>query len=913
MNSRILGYMLLPFLLFSFLMAGAQAIADKNLRGSLSLLKAVHEIRPIEKLYLQTDKPYYTTGDTLRFKAYLLNADYLTPSERSGLLYVELDGGDGKSAKRIMVPVEKGLAWGDIALDSKTIPDGSYTLRAYTNWQRNFGEDYVFKKEITVAAIKGDVLLVKAGFAQKNEKVEGVLQFTSLDGHVRALQDMQLKVMNRRKNLSKDKLTTGIDGTVKVNFDVPQGANINDLFIKAQEVSKATADLTELIIPITINRPENTDIQFMPEGGSLVAGIPAKIGVKAIAEDGKGTNITGTITDSKQQEVAQFKTTHAGMGSFTFTPKANEAYTAKITNNTKTYTLPTINPTGTTLKLTQTADSIQITVSATNPTIPTTYYLIGQSRGVVCYAQTITLNNNQQIKSAATNQFPTGIARFTLINSNHEPINERQVFVNHNDELNISIATNKPSYTIRDSVALAIMVKDKDGKPVQGNFSLAVTDDSQVKTDSLSTNILSNMLLTSDLKGNIEDPNYYFINPEKKEQDLDNLLLTQGWVGYSWPEIFYPNSNPINYQPETEFTITGKVTNVFGKKIEKSKVTLLLNKQFTVADTLTDKLGRFTFKGLFPLDSAVINLQSRNKRGKEFNVGIEVDEFKAPEFKPTLLQAPWCVNSDSLLLKNTQTKAAQLQAIANYNGEGRMLKEVIIKDKRIIKDSKNLNGPGEADEILDEDFMHQAKHQSLYDLLVAKYKDLFEKEIYPGGRFAYHLKRHSVHLVIDGIFIEKFRLPVADYMDYLAADDIKGIEIMNSTKYATAYEPDYAHILVAAPERSVPIFLEITTYSGNGAFYKKTPGIYLYRPLPFTLPKQFYSPKYTIDSKKVAMGTDLRSTIYWEPNVITDKDGKATVNFYSADKPSTYSVIMEGATLDGGLGYKQQKINLSSK
>ena len=131
---------------------------------------------------------------------------------------------------------------------------------------------------------------------------------------------------------------------------------------------------------------------------------------------------------------------------------------------------------------------------------------------------------------------------------------------------------------------------------------------------------------------------------------------------------------------------------------------------------------------------------------------------------------------------------------------------------------------------------------------------------------------------------------------------------MNSVKYAVAYNPNYPSMVARVPDRYLPIYLEVTTYSGNGAFYKKTPGIYLYRPLPFTLPTQFYSPKYNVTNKTVAMGTDMRSTLHWEPNIITNAEGKATVSFFTADKPASYTVIMEGFTGEGEVGYSRQKI-----
>jgi len=104
-------------------------------------------------------------------------------------------------------------------------------------------------------------------------------------------------------------------------------------------------------------------------------------------------------------------------------------------------------------------------------------------------------------------------------------------------------------------------------------------------------------------------------------------------------------------------------------------------------------------------------------------------------------------------------------------------------------------------------------------------------------------------------------------------------------------------------------FIEITTRSGHGPFLDNTPGVYLYKPLPITWPQQFYKPKYTL---KDATGNlpDLRSTIDWEPNITTDANGEAKLSFYTADKPSTYTLTIEGSDMNGSLGSKTGKITV---
>jgi hypothetical protein len=880
--------------------ANAQVITNPVLSGLIKKQNRFFSLQIPEKVYVHIDKPNYVMGDTIRLKAYVLDADYLTPTSRSGLLYVELDDLHGKAVKRLMLPVTDGLAWADIALNEEDVQLGSYVLRAYTNWMRNFGEDYIYKKEIHVSSAVGNATLVKANFNRQDNKVEAALQFSTLDGNMLRLKDMELKVMEGRKNLTKDRFITGMDGTIKINFELPQTTNNTPgtVNIQAKDVTKGVTNVATITIPLLLNRSQHTDVQFMPEGGNLVAGITTKVGFKAIGEDGKGDNsIIGTIINSKQQEVATFKTSNAGMGSFEFTPQVNEVYTAKVKGINKTYPLPLVNAMGTvlTIKPAVSNDSLSVSIiaSAKLANQSQSYYLIGRARGVVCYAQVINFNNGQVIKRpVAKALFPTGIARFTLHNAANVPLNERQVFIDRYDDLRFTITNQMPKYAIRDSIALVIEVKDKNNKPVQGNFSIAITDNSQVKTDSLGSTMRNNLLLTTDLKGNVEDPGYYFTDPSKQKQaELDNLMLTQGWVGYDWKDVFAP-AVTLAYQPEKEFVVQGKATNVFGKPIEKSSIVLALKKLTAVRDTLTDNLGRFAFRGLVPMDSAVILLTARNKRGRQFNISLDVEEFKEPVYKTTLPQVPWYVNTDTTLLKNSQAKATQAKAVEDYYGEGTQLREVVIKGQRAIKGSKNLNGPGGADEVIEEKVFHKANHQSLRDLLIARYKKDFLQLPF------YSLKGHRVVLFIDGV---RGPLTTEEYMNHLHAEDIRGIEIMNSSKYAMAYDPYYIHKLIG-PERAVPIFLEVTTYSGNGAYLKNIPGTYLYRPIPFTLPKQFYSPKYTVNNKNKAMGTDMRSTLHWEPNILTDADGKATVSFFMADKPADFTIIIEGISGQGEVG-----------
>ncbi|MDB5007344.1 MAG: hypothetical protein JWP45_1737, partial [Mucilaginibacter sp.] len=544
-------------------------------------------------------------------------------------------------------------------------------------------------------------------------------------------------------------------------------------------------------------------------------------------------------------------------------------------------------------------------------------------------------NGNKITKTIAKSQFPSGITHFIITTTKGQPLNERLVFIDRHDGLHINIEPDQDIYQPKDSVALKLSVTDNAGNPVTGNFSIAVTDDAQVKTDSLNiNNIITHLLLTSDLKGYVEQPGYY-LKPQNAEAS-DNLLLTQGWVNYE------PKQGKTLYEAETEYRVKGTVKNVFSKPVKRTKVLLFSKSPFLLMDTLTDDNGKFNFNNLPKVDTPIFIIKAVNGNGNSFNVTVNVDEILPPPFtKPAYpLLAPWYVNSDTTLLSFTKSNARAKQ-LQYFSGNEHILKEVKITAKKIIKDSQNLNGPGNADVVLDEKDLEKAGKKTFLDLLKEKVKG-FKEGIFivdqniPGGRASrdrilsgfvtdglpfkinqswYFINDKPIKFIVDGTPIYKV-LPatqpyneIVDITNYLkshSAEDIKGIEVNISSKYTTKYIPAQYAYEVGMNDVA---FVEITTRSGQGPGIFNTPGMYFYKPLAISWPKVFYKPKYTVKDT-VKHTEDLRSTIDWEPNIITDDNGKATIYFYAAGRQSTYTVIMEGCDFNGNLGYKLQKISV---
>jgi len=902
---------------FSFAQAPVSA-----LKQMMNVIETYNQNQALEKLYVQTDKPAYNRGDTLWFKSYLFDAATLKASHRSGLMYIEIADQNDTVICRNMVGLIAGMGWGSLSLDNKMFPDGNYTLRAYSNWMRNSGQDAIFSLPFTVTGVKPESWLISSKFnvaTQNNQpNVSASLRFIRVDNRPLIAEQLKAKITAGKSTLGRANIQTGTDGNADITFALPPKADTKNINISITKAGKNDDD-DAFVVPVILNRDEKTDLQFMPEGGNLYAGLKNHVAFKAISEEGKGSDVSGAVFNNNQQQVAVIKSEHLGMGAFWFTPQAGETYTAriKVNGHELSYPLPAAKTSGLMLNVVNPfqSDSVQVAISPTADlqSQDTNYYLVAQARGVVCYGAVI--NPSKGIKTFVINKdaFPTGITRFTILNSMHQPVAERIIYINHNDNIKLTATPQKSAYGKRDSVTVSVKATDKTGNPLIGSFSLAVTDDAQVKTDPTAGTILTNILLDNDLKGYVENGAYYFINPSPdKTRQLDNLLLAQGWVNYSWTDAFAPNPPAPKFDSEPRFTVKGKVTNLFNKPVFQSHVLLLSKKPTAFADTVTNEKGEFVFNKLNPADSVVYILQAKNKKDKKAGLGIEVNEFKPVVFNsPNVRNMPWYVNMDTSKINAIQTSQAYTLEQDRMLGI-HQLKQVNIQDTKIIKGSKNLNTNGGADFTMSEEDLRKSGRMTLKDLLLKNVKGFNENLRF--NQYMINMDQ-KVHLVIDGVELDFFfdgeagltkREFYDQWLNYLDAQEIKGIEVMKSMRYSATYFNRFSKNPMDTPFNHA--YIEITTYSGNGAFMKKTPGFYLYRPIVFASQREFYSPQYNY--KKPSSFMDTRTTLYWTPNVITDKAGSATVRFYTGDKNGTYTFIMQGSDMDGNLGALRGKITV---
>jgi len=892
--------------------ASAQA-GHMPVQKIIGLVDSFNARLPSEKLYLHFDKPYYAVGDTMWFKAYLFQAATHTWSS-SGLLYVELINDSDKLIRRMSFPVGYGISWGQIPLTGEDMSGGRYTVYAYTNWMQNAGPACFFHQRFAVGDAAAKYWLVKENHRINAGDVTLAVQLSGADARPARSKDIRVKIVDGKKTLHHDEVQTGPDGSFRAAFTLPQKASATGVTLVAEDKSDPSL---RVMVPLSVSRPDKIDLQFMPEGGYLVAGLPCRLGFKAIGENGKGVDLKGKIVDSHDKEILSFAALHKGMGSFYLSPGEGEAYTAVVVvpgAGELRYPLPAVKPSGSLLRITDEGDSLRISVFFTpGARANGGYHLLGLARGLVCYGANLKPGLQQIDGHVAKTAFPGGIAHFTLFSDEVQPVNERMLFIDRQDNLDIDISSDKAGYGVRDSIALRVQVTDKQHAPVLGSFSLAVTDDAQVKTGgSDADNIITRLLLSSELKGTVEDPSWYFTSPgdTATANALDALMLTQGWVGYDWTNMFKKPAPP-RYPAEAGFMVRGRVTNLLNKPMEKANVLLMgTGRTVVFRDTITNNEGRFTFYNFPVVDTPSFIVQARNAKGKNFGIGIEVDEFKPAEIHAEGMGelVPWYVNSDTTLLSYVKNNYQHQQDALTGGGRYKLLRGVVVKGKKGIKGSHNLNGPGEADEVIDQATIEKAGKINLKQLLqqtVKGFRIIYGSE----GREAYTINSDRLIIIIDGVHLARFGQQ-KETLEYLQASDIKGIEVMRGLRTSSNYRSTFLTTAQLMDITKQYFFLEITTHSGNGVFMKHTPGVYVYKPLPVSWPVQFYAPRYTV---KDAPGRlpDLRSTIFWQPNLVTDKQGVVEASFYSADKPSTYTVILQGSDMNGNVGYRMKKIVVS--
>ncbi len=877
-------------LLYSQDTVSLNALIEKN-------QKLIDEV-PTEKVYLHFDKPYYAVGDTIWFKAYIASGQD-QPSDLSKIVYVDLISDKDTVVKAMRMPVINTSAYGSVTLDPLVYKSGNYRVRAYTYWMLNGDEAYFFNKNIQIGnAINRKVITaisIKGDDAGGSPRANVQVLYKDPEGNPLANARVGWRLISNFEDISKGRGTTNANGVLTLSLTANQKTALEAGVL---ETILETADNKQITSTFPLkNSFAEADIQFFPEGGEFIENVRSKVGFKALGEKGLGIGVTGEVVDNTGKAVATLESQHLGMGIFALTPEPGQSYKANLTFSNgvkKTVAIPAAKSAGIVLSVINTDPANLLLRVASNTSYFSanqnkSFYIVARSKGVICYAAKASLTAATFSASIPKDKFPTGIVQVTLFSSSGEPITERLVFIKQQDIISLAVNSDKKTYGVRQPVKMNVTAKSNN-LPVEGNFSISVVNESKVPFDeNKESTILSTFLLSSELKGYLEEPNYYFnqVN-EKKRSDLDVLMLTQGYRKFAYKDILANKAPNISFLPEQGMEFSGTLRSANGMPVSKGSLKLVVPKSRFYAEVLTDVNGVFKFKNVVVPDSAEVSITARTATGSR-NMMIMLDGSAFPAVTKNVNAPGEVLNIDSILSPYLQNSQRQ------YRLSTQMLQEVVVKAAPIKKASHSdypaLSGLSMlADHTIDNErfkgcnVMISCLQGAAMGLTFAD-NNFYVTRVYNSGL------RVPVSIFLDGMQIE------ATFLNNIVPSDVESVEIFLKDDLGLVnrtYGTNGVVSIYSKKDAKKPV----TADDLKKLFPPNN--VLTFSPQGFIKSREFYFPKYLTPESRNA-GSDLRTTIYWNPRIFTDKNGNMSFEFYNGDNKGNYKATVEGTDIDGNL------------
>ena len=852
---------------------------------------------PHEKVYLHFDNTSYYQSDHIWFKCYIVISGKHELSRLSKTLYVELLNPGGEIIDKRILKIENGQCHGDFMLNHLPFYSGFYEVRAYTKYMLNFGEDVIFSRLLPV-------------FSKPKE--EG----------------------NYEK---KEMLKYGAYG--------PAG----NYPMKRQQPEKG----------------KDVNLRFFPEGGNLIQGIPCRVAFEATDETGNPIAVAGIVRDDTKQELCRFTTLHEGRGIFTYTPVDDkQKAVAEVEYSGKKYRfdLPAGLPQGVAMEVDNLShpESIGITLRKNRNTPAGTLGLVVLTGGNLQSYATIDMKDEKNEISFQIDktQLPAGVSQIVLFNGNGEILCDRLIFTSNNDCLNFKVKTDKQSYKPHDFVEMEFSVTNRAANPVNTTFSLSVRDGANEVEGR--NNILTNLLLMSEIKGYIHNPSFYFeekndtLETRRTASLLDLLLMVQGWRRYSWKQMTGLGAFEIEYLAEQGIETNGKIVSLVRQIPQPNvDVTLLLQQKEEdkeamntfIESFVTDEKGRFSFVSDFPGRWQMI--LTVTEKGKKKDHRILLDRISTPEpkrYRYADLQVSIAENSAGNIIdeeipveleENPESFAiAYPDSLAGITERIHPLPEVTITAETKSNEQDILyhrstslvyyDVASEMDNIYDRGkYIGNDIHELLINMNTNFHiiKSLREFLLYKGKRVIFVVNHDPAKRKDDRVYYSEdfdFKAPpenaeeFADYYSEDPRDTYKSIHL-NSIKsiyinenlpvimnFISApfefYNPTVSSLHAEAHKFGCVVFIE--TYPDGRTPNESVNGVRKTWMEGYSPVKEFFSPDYSM----LPPEPDYRRTLYWNPAVTTAENGIAKINFYNNSSCTNFSISAETVTSEGMIG-----------
>ena len=695
----------------------------------------------------------------------------------------------------------------------------------------------------------------------------------------------------------------------------------------------------------SVRKVSDFDVSFFPEGGYLIDGYDCCVAFKALGDDGGSVEVAGVLKNDREEVLDTLRTLHGGMGCLRFTPHTGERYYAECTmagGKTERFDLPASRNTACVLKILQTEENFTVLPISGRP-LPKGLKLLVHCRGNICYHKP--WNYDYASLIFRRSDLPGGILQILLLDKAGNALSERLVF-NRGEELATTDVQIGGTLEQRTKVTLAVTATDPDGGPAAGDFSIAVTDRAAVPA-ATSGSIYSTLLLTSELRGTIETPDWYFEGRDAaRVAALDALLLTQGWRRYDVPELMKKEYVEPQYPLEVGQEITGRISKSGlwnrKKKLSRYEMRMIVPSLHYVTKCAVDDTGAFALNGFDFPDSTLYVLRPAAVRGSMPEATVKVARDSFPEVG-TLPRVP----------AQEQKKPYIAQARYYIEQRGQTDMRNILIDTVYVTHHKRLESTRPEHRLAARTWTaEQIKESGAGTILdfIARMPGMSvvgRQVSYRGYRPGFMVDGRLEETVGEMNPVRAFRStgmgrnhktqtrlpPIPDpgggWIDFTGMNYSNTNSAQQSTggnkrqiQYIDDFDnvPDILYYPLEIVSRIDLIeggnmvlwgvshwkqagIISITTKKGkeldDATRTLPARDVEFVSPLGYQTPAEFYAPAYATEKARRSMVPDYRTTLYWNPTVKLDDTGQATVEFYTSDAPADYDITIEGITQTG--------------
>jgi len=698
------------------------------------------------------------------------------------------------------------------------------------------------------------------------------------------------------------------DATTFGQFEIPANYSANFIHVKAYTKWMLNFDSSFLYnkdLRIITNKKNTADskritpeLNFFPEGGDAILGVTDKIVFKANDQYGRPIEIKGVVKNNSDHVIDSLNVIHDGMGYFFIHPQEGETFSAfweDENGNSHTTVLPSVKSNGVALHMTIADNRRNFSVTASPNSVASIQqvHILGTMYQQKIFNLDEQLENGTAEATIPTESLPSGVLTITVFDKDWRPLAERISYINNEEYLfHPEVALEKQGLNKREKNEVSISVPGD----IASDLSVSITD-AKIDQDN-QDNIISHLLLSGELKGKVYDPAYYFINKSDSiARQLDLVMLTHGWRRFNWEQVVKGKFPVIKYPKDTAYlSLSGKIIGPSASQLKKAEeIILMLTQSNSETQTFTipvEANGYFSDPSLILFDTAHVFYSLPNSKGIK-NISVK--------FMPDLL--PAIPSYPGHFFNTGDTAGNHYHLVLNDEAEqqikyfkGKVLATVKIKSR--IKSKK---------EVLNDKYtsgLFQNQNATELDLvddpLATSYTDIVS-----------YLQGKVGGLTYDNI-AQKFLWmrnrsgengPTL-YLNEMATtyDMISSIPVAN-VAYIKVFRPGFVGGAGSGTGGAIVIY---TRLGADGQPLNNIKGLDNSLVTGYTAIRQFYSPDYDTTNTDQK---DLRTTLYWNPSVITTPaQNKVTLSFFNNDVSHSMRVIIEGMNKEGQLTHEEKEI-----